>query len=165
MHPSMRPLALTAALLAAAPAALHAQAAAAAKAPDYSGTWELDAAKSNFGPQPAPGRMTMTVHQAPNAVAIVVAAATPMGDQRDSTSYTIGGPAVRHEIPNVGPAMVSAAVDSGRLVTRAVVQTQGVEVPVNSRWTLAPGGKVLTVDRDITTPMGSMSMQLVFNKQ
>ena len=172
---STRSLALAAALLAAAPvAALRAQTAtppaaappAAAKAPDYSGTWELDPAKSNFGPQPAPTRMVMRVRHAGTSLQIVAeASSSAVGEQRDSVLYTLGGPAIAHEVANVGPSMTSAAVEGGKLVTKSVLQTQGVEVPVNSRWTLAPGGKVLTVDREITTPMGAMTMQLVYNKK
>jgi hypothetical protein len=166
---SPRSLVLAAALLTAAPAAaLHAQTPAApmaAKTADYSGSWELDVAKSNFGGQPAPGRIVMRVRHAGTALQIVTEATTPMGDQRDSTGYTIGGPATPHDIPNIGPSMTSAAIDAGQLVTKAVIQTQGIEVPVNSRWALAPDGKTLTVDRTITTPMGEMAMQLVFNRK
>ena len=169
---STRSFALAAALLAAAPvAALRAQtatppAASTAKAPDYSGTWELDPAKSNFGPQPAPSRMVMKVRHAGTSLQIVAeASSSAVGEQRDSVLYTLGGPAIAHEVANVGPSMTSAAVEGGKLVTKSVLQTQGVEVPVNSRWTLAPSGKVLTVDREITTPMGGMTMQLVYNKK
>jgi hypothetical protein len=162
-----RAFVLAAALAAAAPAVLRAQppaARAAAKAPDYSGTWELDASKSNFGPQPGPSRMVMKVRHTGTTLEIVADASTPLGEQRDSVRYTLGGPAVAHDIANVGTSMTSAAVEGGQVVTKAVIQTQGMEIPMNSRWSLAPGGRVLTVERVVTTPTGGMTMQLVYNK-
>jgi hypothetical protein len=165
-------LAASAAVLAAAPAALRAQGAAAhgaatpaAAVPDYSGTWELDPAKSDFGPQPAPARMVMRVRHAGAQLQIVGEASTGAGERRDSVLYTLGGPAVTHDVANVGPSTTSAAVEGGRIVTRSTIRTQGAEIPVSSRWALAPDGKVLTVSRTVTTPMGEMTMQLVFNKR
>jgi hypothetical protein len=167
-----RPLVLAAVLVAAAPAALRAQGAAGAPAgpaapatPDYSGTWELDPAKSDFGPQPAPARMVMRVRHAGASLQIVGEIGTATAERRDSVVYALGGPAVAHEIENVGPSLTSAAVEGGQIVTRSTIRMQGAEIPVSSRWSLAPDGRVLTVHRNVTTPMGALAMQLVFNKK
>ncbi len=171
-----RPLVLAAVLVAAAPAALRAQGAAAPAGPaaagpaapatrDYSGTWELDPAKSDFGPQPAPARMVMRVRHAGTSLQIVGEIGTATAERRDSVVYALGGPAVAHEIENVGPSLTSAAVEGGQIVTRSTIRMQGAEIPVSSRWALAPDGRVLTVYRNVTTPMGALAMQLVFNKK
>ncbi len=166
-----RPLVLAAVLVAAAPAALRAQGAAAPAGPaapatpDYSGTWELDPAKSDFGPQPAPARMVMRVRHAGASLQIVGEIGTATAERRDSVVYALGGPAVAHEIENVGPSLTSAAVEGGQIVTRSTIRMQGAEIPVSSRWSLAPDGRVLTVHRNVTTPMGALAMQLVFNKK
>ncbi len=174
-----RPLVLAAVLVAAAPAALRAQgaaapagpaapatpAASAAATPDYSGTWELDPAKSDFGPQPAPARMVMRVRHAGTSLQIIGEVGTATAERRDSVVYALGGPAVAHEIANVGPSLTSAAVEGGQIVTRSTIRMQGAEIPVSSRWALAPDGRVLTVYRNVTTSMGELAMQLVFNKK
>lgn len=166
-----RPLVLAAVLVAAAPAALRAQGAAAPAGPaapatpDYSGTWELDPAKSDFGPQPAPARMVMRVRHAGTSLQIIGEVGTAAAERRDSVVYALGGPAVAHEIANVGPSLTSAAVEGGQIVTRSTIRMQGAEIPVSSRWALAPDGRVLTVYRNVTTSMGELAMQLVFNKK
>ena len=154
--------------LAAAPATLHAQGAPPAAqhaTPDYSGTWLLDPARSKFGQMPAPAKMTLAVRHAGTALGVVTSAESPMGAQRDSVDYTIGGAPTVHEVANVGPSTTTVVVEGGQIVTKAMLETQGMQIPVTSRWSLAPDGRTLTIDRAITTPMGEMTMQLVFARQ
>jgi hypothetical protein len=88
-----------------------------------------------------------------------------IGTQTDSIAYVIGGPAVAHEVANVGPSTTSAAWEGGVLVFKSTVQAQGMQIPVTSRWTLAPDGKSLTVARAIGTSGGDMTIRMLFDRK
>jgi hypothetical protein len=163
-------------LCAAAPAAARAQTPAAAPATraaraepagatDYSGTWELNVAASDFGPVPGPTRATMTVVQAGNALTQTNVTTMPQtGEQKLTNTLTIGGPAVEQDLGGAR-AMTAAAWEGGVLTFRTTLDQQGTAIPVASRWTLAPGGRLLTVDRVITTPVGELVMRMVFDRR
>lgn len=169
----MRTLRLFAALAAAAaaPAVLRAQtaapsaAAAPAKAPDYSGTWELNPSASNFGPMPAPSKLTMSVTHAANSVTVVNASVTEQGEQKTTNTFVIGGPAAAQDMGPAVTATTAVSWDAGVLLFKTDLQQNGVDIPVLTRWTLAPDGKRLTIDRNITTPVGPMTMQLVMDRK
>ncbi len=59
--------------------------------PDFSGTWKLDASKSEFGPMPAPDKWERTItHQDPSLKYKTVQAG-PQGEMTTDTSYTTDG--------------------------------------------------------------------------
>ena len=161
MRLSTRTLALGVAL-AVTSAGLRAQA---AQAPDYSGRWVLAVARSDFGPQPAPASGTLTVRQAGTSLRVSTTIVGDQGTHTDSLAYVIGGPAITHEVANVGPSSTTVAWDGGVLVFQSAIKTQGIEIPVTSRWTLAPDGKTLDVSRAIGTPMGEMKVRMSFDRQ
>jgi hypothetical protein len=109
--------------------------------------------------------MTVWVRQTGASLQIVTLASFSGGDQRDSTVLTIGGPAVTRTLPNAASSVESAAVESGRLATRATVRTPEGEINVHNAWALAPDGRTLTIQRTVVTPGGDFDLRGVFNRR
>ncbi len=64
----------------------------AADKPNFSGDWKLNAAKSNFGPIPAPTTYTRKVmHAEPSITIEDTQIGSSTGDQHDTRTYTTDG--------------------------------------------------------------------------
>jgi hypothetical protein len=174
MSTTFLPRALSAALaitLVALP--VHAQAAAptaapaavASAAPSFAGTWEINAAKSDFGQFPAPSKLTMTVEQSPTALKSKQVMSTPNGDFDTTLDLALDG----KETTGTGFGGMTtknvAKLDAGALVVNTKLQAQGAEMTQTSRWTLSPDGKMLTVAQSMTGPMGAINFTLVLDKK
>lgn len=173
-------LALAALLVAAAAPRLSAQTPAAAAggatpalavpappvdAPDFSGTWTLDLKASSFGMLPAPTRASMTVTHAGNALSYTSDVVGDGKEQQSSASLTIGGAPFTQTM--VGATAVNSATWDGRGVRfSGVLRTQGAEIPMTTRWTLSPDGRVLTATRVLSPGgAGDLTVTMVYNKQ
>ena len=154
-------------LAAAALVVCSAAASAQPKAPDFSGQWELNVGKSDFGQmaQMAPTKATLTVTQSGSAIKLVQAVSTPMGDQNNTQEFALDGQ--DHTVPGMDgqPATAAAKVDGEAVVMNTKMSRQGADITMISRWSLSPDGKTLTVARDIASPMGAMTMKLVYDKK
>jgi hypothetical protein len=154
--PNWKPLALIFVGL----AALSTGAARAAEHPDLSGTWRLDAAKSDFGPFPGPGSMTDRIQQQPAEIIV----------NRDRA----GEPVVIH-IPLDGSERTNdirgntmkttAHWDGGTLVIDYSGQQRGRPAKSEERWTLAPDGRSMKVVRQLSGPQGATEQTLTMVKQ
>jgi hypothetical protein len=167
----VRSVALAAALLAlgAAPAALRAQttatpAASVAKAPDLTGTWELDVAKSEFGMVPPPQKSTIVVEHKEPTLKVTTTSVTQAGERSTTSNYTTDGKESKNQNPN-GSLTSTMKWEGATLVHAGSLQVQGNDVKLAERWTVAPDGKVLTVERHIATMMGEMEMKMVYAKK
>lgn len=141
-------------------------AAAQVKTPDLSGTWELDAAKSDFGPMQAPAKMTLTITQGGAAkMKIVTVTPGPNGDQSVATDYPVDG--APHDITTSDGAKQTSTTkwDGSTFVVDTKMERQGMNVGIVSRFDLTPDGKILTVARHITTPQGDADLKIEFNKK
>src|SRR5271157_5034708 len=66
--------------------------AAAQSKPNFSGTWKMNAAKSDFGPIPGPDSRTDIIEQSDAAIKEGVdAVGGPQGDQKYSLTYNLDG--------------------------------------------------------------------------
>jgi len=153
---------------AAAPAAAPSAAASAARstaAPDFGGTWEINAAKSDFGQFPAPSKLTMTVVQSPTTLKSTQLMSTPNGDVNTTIDLALDG----KETTGTGFGGMAtknvAKLDAGALVVNTSMQAQGAEMTQTSKWTLSPDGKLLTVAQSLNGPMGALSFTMVFDKK
>jgi len=137
------------------------------KAPDFSGQWELNPTKSDFGPmaQQAPTKGTLTITQTASSLKYSQAITTPMGDQTNSQEFPLDGTDHTATGMDGQPATSSAKVDGEAVVVNTKMQREGADITMASRWTLSPDGKVLTIDRQIGTPMGPLTMKLVYDKK
>jgi hypothetical protein len=141
-------------------AALSCETIRAAEHPDLTGTWKLDASKSDFGPFPGPNSMTDRIEQ--QAAELVI--------NRDRA----GEPVVIH-IPLDGSERsndiqgnnmkTTAHWDGGTLVIDYNGQQRGRPAKSEERWTAAPDGKSMKVVRQLSGAQGATEQTLWMIKQ
>ena len=135
-----------------------------AKAPDFSGTWEMNVAKSELGPMAgAVTKVNFTVEQTPTTLKFTQNISTVQGDRTQSQEFTLDGKEVTETAPTGQTVVRSAKVDGDALLL--VGKVQGTEQGQTSRWTLGPDGKTMTVDQNISSPMGALTLKFVFDKK
>lgn len=142
--------------------------------PNFNGTWELDAKKSEGIPEGT--KMVLTVKQVDNRVDVEIKMSGPQGDRTLPDAYVIDGKEAEFK-----PAIVSGGNAKGgkRVSTWAKdsagfdVQEQAVidgpegadEVKGKRTWRLSPDGKVLTIEMDMTGKGGAIKSKRVFNRK
>ena len=136
--------------------------------PDFSGKWNLDIAKSDFGPAPPPLSIVLVIeHKEPNlkvsstqtteqGVVSNVRNLTTDGKENTNTMRAMGG---EQDIKS------TTKWDGSKLVTALKVDFQGMTTDIQDTWELSADGQVLTIARDIKTSQGNFSQKIVFNKQ
>jgi outer membrane protein W len=147
--------------------------AAAAKA-NFSGTWIMDAAKSEGMP---PGlEQTLTVKQDGDKIETDVKAKSPQGDLALTDSYTLDGKEV--EFVN---KMFRGMTGNGKRTTKWAADGNGIEInettdvqapdgsmvtiKAKRTWTLSADAKTLVIEQTLDTPQGTQHSKRVFNKQ
>jgi hypothetical protein len=115
--------------------ALTAQQAPAQSKPNFSGSWKMSAARSDFGAIPAAVSMERKITHAEPSLVIVEAQDVGSGVQTATRTYT---------------------TDS---------EVEVVMLKYIDRMTLSPDGKTLTSVVKLATPQGEVDMKVVFEKQ
>lgn len=140
----------------------------AADKPNFSGSWKLNAAKSDFGPMPPPDKYDAVVEHAEPSIKIKTTTANQMGERTNETAFkTDGVETTVGEGPRAMKATVSWEGNALVFKTTRKVNMQGeeVEIKATEKWTLAEDGKSVTVDATLTAPMGEFQMKRVMDKQ
>lgn len=138
--------------------------------PNFSGTWMLDVAHSDFSGQPAPESMTLTiVHKDPSIRATSTQKTPEMGEIKNDRTITTDGKDNANKL-NMGMMgeqnITSKTVWAGKtLVTTYSLDVQGTSLAVKDTWALSADAKTLTSTRVISTPDGDFTLKMVFNKQ
>ena len=133
---------------------------AAAQKPNFTGSWKLDPAKSDFGPQPVPDSMTMKVaHDDPK---LKVNQSGPQGDSE--MNFTTDGKEVTNQMQGMDVKGV-AKWEGENIVVNNKLDLGGTEVSFKQVYALSEGGKILTANLHIVSPQGEFDMKMVFNKQ
>jgi hypothetical protein len=156
-------------LLAVAPAVAGAQAATAAPAaarPDFSGTYVLDSAQSEG--QMVPPKMTLKIAQAPAGLTVDRTITGPNGEVTSQVKYALDGSSSKNTI-NMGgnPVDISTVVtwEGQSPVLTSSMQAGGNDAQIVEKWSLADGGKKLTLDRKISAGGQEFTNKLVLVKQ
>ncbi len=134
----------------------------AAEHPEVTGTWALDAAKSDFGPAPVPTDLVVTITgKAPDYQIHQTGAGQPDMDLKFSTS----GQPVTNQVG--GAKMTSTHRWEGDVITGEVAldTPDGTRITFKDRITYSPDGKVMTTERTINSPMGEGRMKMVMNRK
>ncbi len=136
-----------------------------AAAPDLSGDWKMNLAKSDYGPMPqVPEVMTRKIAHADPSLAYTTYSKGPQGEITSDVKYTTDGKVCVNKLPQ-GEAKGTAKWDGDNLVIESTRDVQGTEIKSKETWALSEGGKVLTVNNHITVPQGEFDIKLVFEKQ
>ena len=132
--------------------------------PNFSGTWKLNVAKSDFGPLPAPdSRVDVIVHNDPT-IKDDVNQTGGQGDFTGTINYTTDG---KEATNKMGPLEVKSTLgwEGSHLVVNSKLMLNDAEITIKGVWTLSDDGKTLTQDAHINSPMGELDTKTVFDKQ
>jgi hypothetical protein len=138
----------------------------AADKPNFSGDWKLNAAKSNFGPIPAPATyLGKVTHAEPSVTIEDTQTGSALGDQHDTRTYTTDGKEIAYQA-NGADVKSGATWDGDALQINSKVSIQGMELVVKDKITLGDDGKTMTDTVHIAVPQqGDIDLTLVFEKQ
>ncbi|HEY6392112.1 MAG TPA: hypothetical protein VIX89_12585 [Bryobacteraceae bacterium] len=155
--------AVTATVPAAKPTAPSASAASGGR-PDYSGTWKLNVSKSDFGPLPAPDVRTDVIDHKEPSLKTTTSQDGPQGKQEFTLAVTTDG---KEATNNAGGTELKSTGgwEGNNLVINTKLKFQDNDVAIKSVWLLTDGGKTLTQNAHITSPLGELDQKMVFEKQ
>ena len=136
--------------------------------PNFSGTWKLDVAKSDFGPAPPPESIVMVIdHKEPNIKAATTQK-SQMGDTSNETIVTTDGKENVNKLRAMGAEQDVKSTtrwNGNKLLTARTIEVQGMAINMSDTWELSDDGKVLTIGRELKTPQGDFATKTVLNKQ
>jgi len=132
--------------------------------PDFSGTWKLNVAKSDFGPLPGPDSRTDVITHKEPSLSNSVTAEGAQGKQQYTVSYTTDG---KEAVNHIGPREVKSTLKwaGSDLKVNSKFVYNDAEVTSESTWSLSSDGKTLTIKAHFTSPMGEADQTYVFEKQ
>jgi len=137
---------------------------AAAAKPNLSGEWKLNPAKSDFGPMPAPEKMTRKIDHNDPILKSTTTQSGPSGEVKSELSYTTDGKESVNKTPR-GEVKGTAKWEGETLVIDSKREVQGMEITQHEMWTLSADGKTLTVVNKLGTPQGDFEIKTVLEKQ
>jgi hypothetical protein len=111
------------------------------------GTWELDAARSEFGPMPRPSAMTRRLQVTREAVEMTIAQTTPQGAITGIFRCPIGGQSCRNA-QGSSETTGNARWERGSLIVVTTLDRLiGPDLTTVDRYLISPDGSTLTVER------------------
>lgn len=133
-------------------------------APNFSGDWKMNIAKSDFGPVPAPEELTRAIqHKDPN-LAIKTHQKGAQGDISTELKYTTDGKPCMNKV-NGSDSAGTAKFEGDNLVIESTREYQGMQLHTKETWSLSDGGKTLTILNHLAVPQGEFDLKLVLEKQ
>ena len=136
--------------------------------PNFSGTWSLDAAKSDFGPIPGPESIVMVIDHKEPALKVSVTQKGPQGEATNDSTYTTDGKDNTNKMrsPAGDQDVKSTTKWNGKILAKTrTIEAQGMSIGIDDAWELSADGKVMTINRQLKTPQGDFSTKIVLNKQ
>jgi hypothetical protein len=136
--------------------------------PNFSGTWNLDVAKSDFGGAPAPDSIVHVIEHKDPSLKVTTTQKGQQGEVTNTRNLTTDGKETVNKMRTmVGEQDVTSTTkwNGNKLANVYKVDIQGTAIEINEAWEVSEGGKVLSVSRDVKTPQGDFHQQYVFNKQ
>jgi hypothetical protein len=130
-----------------------------AAAPNLSGTWMLNPAKSQYGQFPAPEVMVRQIQHKDPALSMSTFQKGAQGEVTTQLKYTTDGkPAVN------GDNQGTARWDGDKLIVDTSRDYQGAKLTSREEWTLSADGKTLTIATHLKLPNGEFDVKQVFEK-
>jgi hypothetical protein len=141
--------------------------------PDFSGTWRIDKAKSDFGEfseRPlSKAEATLAVeHKEPELKIRRTLSLNGQEEVKEFTYYTDGRGETNQATIGVGEVKSKTKWDGDRVVSEAHVtrrsQTGPYELNVVQKWQVSSDGKTLTNTTTISNQMGAQQVKLVYRR-
>ena len=126
--------------------------------PDFSGTWTMDASKSDFGQMPAPQSIVIVIDHKEPALKATVTQKTSEGEMTSTRNLTTDGKENKNTIRTMdGDQPITSTTKWGdKVLTTAFSLTiQNMAINVTETWELSPDGKTLVATRDFATDQGA----------
>jgi hypothetical protein len=134
-------------------------------APNFTGEWKMNIAKSDFGPIPPPEVLTRSIRHKDPVLEYSSRQKGAQGEITTEIKYTTDGkPAVNKM--NGAEAKGTAKWQGDNLVIESTREVQGIQLSSKEIWSLSGDGKTLTVNSHISIPQqGEFDLKLVLEKQ
>ena len=130
-----------------------------AAAPNLSGNWVLNLAKSQYGQFPAPEVMTRKIQHDDPALSMSTYQKGAQGEVTTELKYSTDGKPVVN-----GANQGSAHWEGDKLVIESSRDYQGTKLTQHEEWTLSADGKTLTIATHVKLPNGEFDVKQVFEK-
>jgi hypothetical protein len=130
-----------------------------AAAPNLSGSWILNVAKSQYGQFPAPEIMLRQIQHNDPALSMSTYQKGAQGEVTTQLTYTTDGKLVVN-----GPNEGSAHWEGDKLVIETSRDYQGTRLTQREEWTLSVDGKTLNIATHVKLPNGEFDVKQVFEK-
>jgi hypothetical protein len=133
--------------------------------PDFSGTWMLNLAGSDFGVLPAPQRRVAVIeHQEPALRATMKQTANSV-ESVSELRYTTDGKECRNSSA-FGELRTTVAWEGSALLLHTTGKARdGSEFRMDDRWALSADGRQLKMERSLSNSLGETHQRLVFEKR
>lgn len=133
--------------------------------PNFTGTWKLNVAKSDFGPIPGPdSRIDVIDHNDPAIKINATSTGGPQGDQTLALTYSSDGKEATNSFG--GNVMKSTTVWEGNtLVTNGTLKFNDQDITVKNVWAMSADGKTMIQDLHFSSGMGDADQKLILEKQ
>lgn len=136
----------------------------ASAAPNFSGNWKINAAKTDVGPLPAPEKYEQKIDHQDPVLKFTINQANQMGEFTSDHTYTTDGAECTNKIR--GNEIKSKVTwDGDKLKFESKMRFQEADVTFLDKWSLSADGKVLTIERHITSLQGEIDVKYVLDKQ
>ncbi len=136
----------------------------AAAPPNFSGDWKMNAAKSDFGPGPAPIRASSKIEHQDPRLKLIGTEVREEGERTFEMNISTDGAQTTNQI---GPLTLTtkAKWEGATLLVDSKASTDNGELVIKDQWSLSEDGKTLTVVRSISGPRGDFTVKVVQDKQ
>ena len=127
--------------------------------PNFTGSWMLNLAKSQYGQFPAPEVMLRSVTYASGTLTMSTYQKGAQGEVTSELKYSTDGK------PSTNAGSSGTAHWQGdTLIIESSRLGQGARLVQKDQWTLSPDGKTLTISTRVTLPNGEFDVKQVFEK-
>jgi hypothetical protein len=136
--------------------------------PNFSGTWNLDLAKSDFGPSPPPDSMVLVIEHKEPRIKVASTQKSQMGDSANERNLTTDGKPNPNTVRAGGEEQKVTSTskwDGAKFVTSYTLDMQGTPAAFLDSWELSADGKVLTINRNVSVAGQEFVIRTVFTKK
>lgn len=132
--------------------------------PNFTGDWKLNTTKSDFGQMPPPNSMTEKIaHEDPN-LHVQAKTSSDMGDMEFDLKFTTDGKECSNTVMD-NPSKSIVKWDGDALLFDTKGKFGDNDFTMKDKWTLSDDGKVLTLERHMSSSFGEADQKLVLEKQ
>jgi hypothetical protein len=134
-------------------------------APNLTGDWKLNLAKSQYGLLPAPLEVTRKIKHEGISLSMSTYQKSAQRENTSELKYTTDGKPCINKTTN-GDAKGAAHWEGDTLIIESSQQNGPAEIKSREVWTLSPDAKTLTILTHLTIPQqGEIDVKQVFEKQ